>query len=91
MPYLNGIMSTTLKVTAKGQVTLRKDLLNHLGVAPGDQIAVDLLPSGHAEIRAVRQRGTIDDFIGCLKRRGGPRLTIEEMGRIAAEGWAGKR
>src|SRR5438067_187061 len=31
---------STLTVTAKGQVTLRKDLLEHLGVEPGDKIAV---------------------------------------------------
>jgi hypothetical protein len=29
---------STLTVTAKGQVTLRKDLLNHLGVRPGEKI-----------------------------------------------------
>jgi hypothetical protein len=29
---------STLTVTAKGQVTLRKDLLKHLGVHPGAKI-----------------------------------------------------
>ena len=29
-----------LTITAKGQVTLRKDLLKHLGVRPGEKIAV---------------------------------------------------
>lgn len=29
---------STLTVTAKGQVTLRKDLLEHLGVHPGEKI-----------------------------------------------------
>ena len=84
-------MGTTLKVTAKGQVTLKKELLDHLGVVPGEKIAVDLLPSGHAEIRAAQPRATIDDFIGCLRKPGGPKLTIDEMNRIAADGWAGKR
>ncbi len=37
---------STLTVNAKGQVTLRKDLLKHLGVRPGDKIAVDKLPAG---------------------------------------------
>jgi len=40
-----------LTVTAKGQVTLRKDLLEHLGVQPGDKIAVDKLPGGRIEIK----------------------------------------
>ena len=29
---------STLTVTAKGQVTLRRDLLEHLGVQPGEKI-----------------------------------------------------
>ena len=31
----------TLTVTAKGQVTLRKELLKHLGVRPGEKIVID--------------------------------------------------
>ena len=34
-------MATTLTVTAKGQITLRKEVLRHLGIGPGDKIAVD--------------------------------------------------
>ena len=37
---------STLTVTAKGQVTLRKDLLKYLGVQPGEKITVDKLPDG---------------------------------------------
>lgn len=37
---------TTLTVTAKGQVTLRKDILKHLGVHPGEKITLDKLPDG---------------------------------------------
>jgi antitoxin PrlF len=83
-------LAATLKVTAKGQVTLRKQLLDHLGVAPGDRIIVDFLPSGRAEVRAAKPRATIDQFIGCLRQRGGPALSIEEINEIAADGWAGK-
>lgn len=83
-------MGTTLKVTAKGQVTLRKELLDHLGVEPGDKIVVDCLPSGRAEVRAARPKLTIDDFIGCLRRSGDPTLSIDEINEIAASGWAGK-
>jgi len=36
----------TLTVTAKGQVTLRKDLLRHLGIEPGEQVAIEKLPDG---------------------------------------------
>ncbi|MFZ5931655.1 MAG: AbrB/MazE/SpoVT family DNA-binding domain-containing protein [Pseudomonadota bacterium] len=79
-----------LKVTAKGQVTLRKDILKHLGVHPGEKIAVDKLPDGRIEVRAARPAGNISDAFNLLKRAWGPSLSIEEMNRIAARGWAGK-
>jgi AbrB family looped-hinge helix DNA binding protein len=82
---------STLTVTAKGQVTLRKDLLEHLGVQPGEKIVVDKLPDGRVEVRAMRPAGKISDVFNLLKRRDGPALSIEEMNRIAARGWAGKR
>ena len=37
---------STLTVTAKGQVTLRRDVLRHLGAHPGEKITVDKLPDG---------------------------------------------
>ena len=80
-----------LKVTAKGQVTLKKDILNHMGVRPGEIVAVSKLPSGTIEVRAASGGGRISDAFGILKHRGRRRLSIEEIGRIAAEGWAGKR
>jgi hypothetical protein len=38
--------SRSLTVTRKGQVTLRKDLLAHLGIQPGQRIDVEVLPIG---------------------------------------------
>ena len=82
---------TDLTVTAKGQVTLRKDLLAHLGVQPGQKIAVEKLPDGRLEVRPAQRTGQITDFFDLLKREDGPTLTIEEIGEIAADGWAGRR
>lgn len=81
-----------LTVTAKGQVTLRKDILNHLGVQPGETVAVSKLPDGAIEVRAARRTGRISDAFGVLKHLGkGRRLSIEEIGKVTSEGWAGKR
>ncbi len=82
---------STLTVTAKGQVTLRKDLLKHLGVQPGDEIAVDKLPDGKIEVRAARPTAKISEAFGFLKRDGGSSLSIEQMNEIISEGWAGQR
>jgi AbrB family looped-hinge helix DNA binding protein len=81
---------STLTVTAKGQVTFRKDVLMHLGVQPGDKINVEKLPDGRIEVKAMRRSGHISDVFGFLKRENGPALSVEEINRIAAEGWAGK-
>ena len=80
-----------LTVTEKGQVTLRKEVLRHLGVRPGDKIEVDMLPNGRIEARAARKEGHISDIFGMFRKENGPRLTIEEMNRIIEEGWAGER
>jgi AbrB family looped-hinge helix DNA binding protein len=83
---------STLTVTAKGQVTLRKDLLEHLGVRPGEKITVDKLPDGRIEVKAARPTGKISDAFGFLKtKRKGRTLSIAEMNEIIARGWAGKR
>lgn len=85
-------MSVRLTVTAKGQVTLRKDFLQHLGVGPGEKVAVEKLPDGELKFRAYRPKtGKISDFFGMFRQENGPRLTIEEIGEAAARGWAGKR
>lgn len=81
---------TILTVTAKGQVTLRKELLRHLGVQRGEKIAVDALPEGRLEVRAALT-GRISDVFDLLKRPDGPALTVEEIGEIAARSWAGRR
>lgn len=82
---------STLTITAKGQVTLRKDLLKHLGVHPGEKITAEKLPDGRIEVRAARPTGKISDAFDFLKRENSPSLSIEEMNEIAARGWAGKR
>jgi bifunctional DNA-binding transcriptional regulator/antitoxin component of YhaV-PrlF toxin-antitoxin module len=82
---------STLTITAKGQVTLRQDLLKHLGVRPGEKVTVKKLADGRIEVRAARPTGKISDVFNFLKREGGPSLSIEEMNTIVARGWAGRR
>ena len=83
-------MTTTLTVTAKGQITLRKELLQHLGISPGQKVEVDLLPGGRAELRPAQRTGTIEDFFGSLYRSNTKALTIEEINEAIEKGWAGE-
>jgi len=80
-----------LTITSKGQVTFKKDLLRHLGVKPGDKVAVDLLPDGNANFRAVPAKKGIESIFGMLYHPDNPKLSIEDIKRITEEAWAGKR
>lgn len=82
---------STLTVTAKGQVTLRKDILQHLGVCPGDKITVNKLPGGRIEVKSAQPTGRISDVFNFLKRENGPSLSVEEMNQMTARAWAGER
>ncbi len=79
---------TTLTVTAKGQITLKQDLLQHLGVGPGQKIEAEPLPDGRVVVRAAAPNGTISEFLGCLSEPDGPTLTSDEIKEIASRGWA---
>lgn len=80
----------TLTVTSKGQVTLRKELLGHLGVGPGQRVDVEVLPGGRLQIQAERPKGSINDFVGLLAGRTDRVASLEELNAAAAEGWAAR-
>ncbi len=84
-------MTTRLTVTTKGQVTFRKDVLQHLGVHPGEKIELDKLPDVRVTLRAARPTGTIDDFIGLLAGKTKKIATLAEINEAAAAGWAGQK
>ncbi|AYO81318.1 AbrB/MazE/SpoVT family DNA-binding domain-containing protein [Methylobacterium brachiatum] len=79
----------TLTVTARGQVTFRKDVLKHLGIEPGDKIRLDLLPDGRAELKADRAQGAWENlrnfFAGATN---GAKLSIEDINDAIAEAGA---
>ncbi len=81
---------TTLTVTARGQVTFRKDVLHHLGIRPGEKIELDQLPEGRVALRAATPAGTIDCFLGLLAGKTKKIATLDEINEAVAAGWAGK-
>lgn len=80
-----------LKVTERGQVTFRKEILRHLGIQPGAGIMLELLPGGRAELRAAPAEGTIRDFVGSLAGKKKKIASLAEIERAAEAGWAGER
>lgn len=79
---------TLLKITSKGQVTLKQDLLNHLGVKAGQKVEVNKAPHGGITIKAVQKQKPIREFIGCLSQHSKKSLTIDEMNAITNHAWA---
>ena len=82
-------MAIALTVTTKGQVTLRKEVLQHLGVRPGDKLSVDLLNEHRVQLQPKRGK-PVSTIFGMLERSNMERLSIEEIGEASAAGWAGE-
>jgi bifunctional DNA-binding transcriptional regulator/antitoxin component of YhaV-PrlF toxin-antitoxin module len=81
----------TLTVTARGQVTFRKEVLQHLGIKPGEKIELDLVPDGRGILKAARPSGTIGGFVGLLAGRTKKVATLEEINEASTRGWAGRK
>ena len=84
---------TRLTVTTKGQVTLKQELLRHLGVRPGQKIDISTLPDGRAVLQAAQEGHDIGDAFGILKSKNKRKtaLTIEQMSETTRKGWAGQK
>ncbi len=80
--------AASLTVTSKGQLTLRKELLQHLGIQPGQRVDVEVLPGGRLELHAERATAEISGFIGLLAGRTSKTASLEELTEAAAAGWA---
>lgn len=80
---------TALTVTARGQITIRKDVLQHLGIQPGGKLEVDLIPGGKPQLRAAQGKGSFSDLRGALKgKTNGKRLSIEQLNQAIADAGA---
>ena len=82
---------TKITIAAEGQVLLSGDMLEHLGLVPGEKIAASKLPNGRIELKADHQTGKIIDIFGAVRRDGRRSLSIRRMSKVAARGWAGER
>lgn len=72
-------MSTFMTPTSKGQVTIKKTLLKHLGVRPGQRIEAIPAPDGSLRLVAEKPKHDISAIFGLLHRPGETPMTLEEM------------
>ena len=70
----------TATVTTKGQITIPKEIREHLQIQAGDHVDFIVLEDG----RVVLKQATLDieSLEGLLYRSGTKRVSIEEMRRV---------
>lgn len=75
------------KVTSKGQITVPKDVRQHLGLKPGDRVRFVIEPDGR--VRLMPAKRDISELVGILPK---PKraLTIEEMNEAIGRHLAAK-
>ena len=81
-----------LTLTAKGQVTFNKALLEHMGVRPGEKISVMCLPDGCLEISAASRRISFADFHKIAKEESrkvdtGVRMSVDDIRQAIASSY----
>ena len=56
-----------LTLTARGQFTFDKSLMEHLGVRPGEKVSIKKLPDGKIEIQAKKNKIDDDELFSRLR------------------------
>ena len=80
---------TVATLTSKGQITIPKQVREHLKLNPGDKLDFVIESGGRVVIRPAKL--DVRELKRLLKRRDGKVLSIEEMNAAIARGAAGKR
>ena len=57
----------TITVSTKGQFTINKNLMEHLGINGGEKIQVSKTPDGGLKILPDKSKGSVLDFAGYFK------------------------
>lgn len=72
-------MAIGLTIAAKGQVTLRRAVLDHLGLKPGDKVGVSLTRDRRVELAPMSAAHDVSGASGLLRRPGQRRISLQEM------------
>jgi antitoxin PrlF len=76
----------TMTLTAKGQFTFNKQLLEHIGVKAGDKVLVKKLPDGSLKIQAQKSAVPVSALFGCIETE--LQFTTDQIDAAIREGYA---
>jgi antitoxin component of MazEF toxin-antitoxin module len=77
-----------LMLTARGQFTFNKSLMEHLGVTAGEKVSIKKLPGGKLEIEAKRNKMSPQTLLKTLRAtiKTDIKLSIDEINDVIAQG-----
>ena len=90
-------MLSKMKITTEDgsdQVRIPEEVLQHLGVQPGEAIDVDFWSNGTCILHLTRKSSRIDSIVGILADRPRKRkkpVSLKQIKKAIQDGWAGKR
>ena len=64
-------------ITSKGQITLPREVRDHLHVREGDRVEFEIDREGEVRVRPMT--GTVEELFGMLRRPGAPSRSLEEI------------
>jgi len=73
----------TATVTSKGQITLPKEVRDHLGLERGDRVDFSIDAEGNVQVRMAKR--SVSELFGFLKRPGATPASIEQMDAAIAQ------
>jgi len=85
-------MSFDMTITARGQFTLNKGSMEHLGIRPGEKVSVSKEPDGTIRLSPAKNKTSVEEMLAVFEalRRGKTfePVSIEEMNRVIGECYA---
>jgi bifunctional DNA-binding transcriptional regulator/antitoxin component of YhaV-PrlF toxin-antitoxin module len=76
----------TVTLSTKGQLTLNRSLMEHLGIKGGEKLNLSKTADGGLKILPEKNRGSVMDFAGCIKTD--IHLTDDEIEQCIADSYA---
>lgn len=67
----------TATITSKGQITLPREVQDHLHVREGDRVEFEIDRDGEVRVRSLA--GSVEELFGMLGCQGAPSRSLEEI------------